>query len=104
MVNVFDEDGKINENGGKYKGMMRFDCRVQIEKDLEAMHLIRGKEKNEMRLGICSKTNDIIEPFLKPQWYVDCKDLAKRSCDAVRSKDLVIIPDQHEKTWFDWLE
>jgi valyl-tRNA synthetase len=66
MINVFDEDGKINSNGGKYEGMMRFDCRIQIEKDLEAMHLIRGKEKNEMRLGICSKTNDIIEPFLKP--------------------------------------
>lgn len=42
--------------------------------------------------------------MLKPQWYVDCKELAKRSCDAVRNKELLIIPDQHEKTWFDWLE
>ena len=68
------------------------------------MGIIKRKRPNEMRLGICSKSNDIIEPYLKPQWYVDCKDLAKRSCDAVRNKELLIVPDQYEKVWFDWLE
>jgi valyl-tRNA synthetase len=57
-----------------------------------------------MRLGICSKSNDIIEPYLKPQWYVDCKDMAARSVAAVRNKELVLTPDFHEKTWFSWLE
>ena len=57
------------------------------------MGLIKGKKPNEMRLGLCSKSGDVIEPFLKPQWYVDCKDLAKRSCDAVRSKELLIVPE-----------
>ena len=57
-----------------------------------------------MRLGLCSKSNDIIEPYLKPQWYVNCKNMAERSCDAVRKKELTIIPSSHEKTWFDWLE
>lgn len=66
--------------------------------------LIKGKKPNKMRLGLCSKSNDIIEPYLKPQWYVDCKDLARRSCDAVRTKELLIVPDQYEKIWFDWLE
>jgi valyl-tRNA synthetase len=84
--------------------MMRFDCRVAIKKEMESMGLIKGVKKNEMRLGVCSKSGDIIEPFLKPQWYADCKDLARRSCDAVRNKELLIIPDTHEKTWFDWLE
>jgi len=104
QINVFDEDGKINHNGGKYAGMMRFDCRVTIFKDLEALGLLKGKKPNPMRLGLCSKSNDIIEPYLKPQWYADCKELAKRSCDAVRNKELVILPVEHERTWFDWLE
>jgi len=72
--------------------------------DMTEMGIIKGKRPNEMRLGICSKSNDIIEPYLKPQWYVDCKDLARRSCDAVRNKELLIVPDQYEKVWFDWLE
>jgi len=61
--------------------------------DMTEMGIIKGKRPNEMRLGICSKSNDIIEPYLKPQWYVDCKDLARRSCDAVRNKELLIVPD-----------
>lgn len=84
--------------------MMRFDCRNQIFKDMTEMGLIRGKKPNDMRLGVCSKSGDIIEPFLKPQWYVDCKDMAKRSCDAVRNKELLIVPESYEKVWFDWLE
>lgn len=65
-INIFDEDGRINHNGGKYAGMMRFDCRNQMFKDMTEMGLIKGKRPNEMRLGICSKSNDIIEPYLKP--------------------------------------
>lgn len=53
-----------------------------------------------MRLGKCSKSGDIIEPYLKPQWYVDCKDMAARSVAAVRNKELLLIPEFHEKTWY----
>lgn len=80
--------------------MMRFDARVAVSKALEKLGQLRQKSPNPMRLGVCSRSNDIIEPFLKPQWYVDCKDMAKRSCDAVRSKELKILPETHEKTWF----
>lgn len=104
FVSIFSEEGKINSIGGKFEGMMRFDCRIEIEKELDKMGLIRGKKDNDMRLGICSKTNDIIEPFLKPQWYIDCKDMANRSCEALRKGDLIIMPESHHKTWYDWLE
>ena len=57
-----------------------------------------------MSIGRCAKTGDIIEPLIKPQWWVDCKDLAKRSTDAVRSGDLKLIPDFHNKEWFKWLD
>jgi len=104
FINMLDENGKINHIGGKFAGMMRFDARVAIYNDLKEMGLIGKKTPNPMRLGRCSKSNDIIEPLLKPQWYVNCKDMAKRSTDAVRNKELVIEPVEHEKTWFNWLD
>lgn len=103
-ITVFDENGAINENGAPFTGMMRFDARVEIAKALEEKGLLRGKEDNKMRLGICSRSGDVIEPMLKPQWWVDCKDMAARACDAVRSGDLEIIPEFHKDTWFNWLE
>jgi valyl-tRNA synthetase len=104
-INILDETGKINHNGGEFNGRARFDTRVDIYKALDKMGQIKGKTANPMRLGLCSKSKDIIEPFLKPQWYVDCKDMAKRSVDAVRNGDLKLIPkDPHEKTWYTWLE
>jgi valyl-tRNA synthetase len=104
QINILDENGKINHNGGDFAGLPRFDARIAVYKALEALGQIKGKTPNPMRLGICSKSNDIIEPFLKPQWWVDCKDMAKRSVDAVRNKELTIIPESHEKTWYHWLE
>lgn len=101
---VLDEDGKINNQGAQFSGMPRFDARVEVEKELTKLGLFKGKTKNKMRLGVCSKSGDVIEPMLKPQWYVDCKDMAARSCDAVTNKELTIIPASHEKTWFNWLE
>mmetsp|Transcript_11288 Transcript_11288/g.11328 ORF Transcript_11288/g.11328 Transcript_11288/m.11328 type:complete len:923 (+) Transcript_11288:182-2950(+) len=103
-INIFTEDGKINENGGRYAGMMRFDCRNQIEKDLAELGLYKEKANNTMRLGFCSRSGDVIEPYLKPQWYVNCNDLAARACEAVRNGELKILPDFNEKTWFRWLE
>lgn len=105
FITVFNEDGKINHIGGSmFEGMMRFDAREAIFKELEKRGLIKGIKPNPMRLGRCSKSNDIIEPLMKPQWYVDCKNMAARSCEAVRKKELLIVPESHERTWFDWLE
>jgi len=84
--------------------MMRFDARVEVYKALEKIGRIHGKTPNPMRLGICSRSGDIIEPYLKPQWYVNCKDMAARAVDAVKTKELLIVPESHEKTWFHWLE
>lgn len=104
MINIFTEDGSINENGGKFSGMMRFDCRVAIYEEMNNMGLIKGKKPNAMRLGLCSKSGDVIEPFLKPQWYVNCKDLADRSVKAVEDKELILIPEHHKATWDNWLK
>jgi len=62
----------INNNCGKYSGLKRFECRRIIEKDLKDLGLLRDKKNNKMRLGLCSRSTDVIEPIIRPQWYVDC--------------------------------
>lgn len=57
-----------------------------------------------MRLGLCSRSGDILEPMITPQWYVNCDNMAKRAADSVRNGELKIIPAEHEKTWFQWLD
>jgi valyl-tRNA synthetase len=104
FIIVLTGDGKIADNGGKYAGMMRYDARVAMENEMKELDLYRGKEVNKMRLGLCSRSGDIIEPMLTPQWYVNCDSMAQRSIDAVRNGDLKIVPDMHEATWFRWLE
>lgn len=103
-INVLTDDGAINENGGDFAGMMRYDARVAVEKALEAKGLYHGKQDNKMRLGICSRSGDIIEPLVKPQWFVNCDQMAKDAIAAVANKELTILPEGHEKTWFRWLE
>lgn len=63
--------------------------------------LYRGAKNNEMRLGVCSRTNDVIEPLIKPQWYVNCKGMAKEALDAVMSEErkIEIIPSQYAAEW-----
>lgn len=104
FVIVLTEDGKIANNGGKFAGLMRYDAREAIEAELQSLGLFRGKDNNKMRLGLCSRSGDIIEPMLTPQWYVNCTSMAQRAVDAVRNGDLKIIPSMHESTWYSWLE
>lgn len=104
FITVFTEDGRVNDRGGVFAGMMRFDAREAVTKGLEEKGLLRGKADNKMRLGLCSRTNDVIEPLIKPQWYVKCDTMAKRAADAVRSGELTIVPDMHKGTWFHWLD
>ena len=104
FIIVLTEDGKIANNGGKFAGMMRYDARIAMESELESLGLLRGKEVNKMRLGLCSRSGDIIEPMLTPQWYVNCTSMAERSIAAVRNGELKILPEFHEATWYRWLE
>lgn len=103
MITVIDLHGFISEPG-IFKGMHRFECRKAITKKLDEMGLLREIQPYEYRVGRCSRTGDIIEPLLMPQWFVDCKEMAKMAVDAVRSGELNLYPRTHETTWFQWLE
>ena len=67
------------------------------------MGLLVGKKDNKMQIPVCSRTGDIVEPLLKPQWYVDCTEMASRAVAAVRNGELAILPKEHEQTWYRWL-
>mmetsp|Transcript_24951 Transcript_24951/g.28859 ORF Transcript_24951/g.28859 Transcript_24951/m.28859 type:complete len:1084 (+) Transcript_24951:124-3375(+) len=104
FITVIAPDGAINFNGSQFSGMMRYDARIAVEAALEEKGLYVGKEPNKMRLGLCSRSGDILEPMITPQWYVNCDSMAKRAADAARSGELKIIPEDHEKTWYYWLD
>eukprot|EP00419_Tripos_fusus_P065740 CAMPEP_0172910742 /NCGR_PEP_ID=MMETSP1075-20121228/185202_1 /TAXON_ID=2916 /ORGANISM="Ceratium fusus, Strain PA161109" /LENGTH=1057 /DNA_ID=CAMNT_0013768925 /DNA_START=20 /DNA_END=3193 /DNA_ORIENTATION=- len=104
QINVLDENGHINANGGAYAGQHRFEARRTLEEDLKANGAWVGKKSHAMRLGLCSRSKDIIEPYLKPQWWMNCKDLAHQSVMALRDGKLKILPEFHHQTWYHWLE
>jgi len=103
-INIFHDDGTLNEQCGEFAGQHRYVARRKVEEALKAKDLFDKKTNNEMKLGICSRSGDIIEPLTRPQWWMKCDDLAARCVDAVRNGDLAICPKFHENTWFHWLE
>ena len=67
---------------------------------LQEKGLYRGKADNKMSLPQCSRSKDIIEPMLKPQWWVNCQDMAAEACTTVRDGSLQILPKEFEAVWF----
>ncbi|XP_047340361.1 valine--tRNA ligase, mitochondrial 1 [Impatiens glandulifera] len=108
FINILDDDGKINSNGGKeFQGMPRFKARKAVTAALQKQGLYRESKNNEMRLGVCSRTNDVVEPLIKPQWYVNCKSMATDGLNAVTddaNQRIEIIPKQYVAEWRRWLE
>jgi len=104
FINILNDDGTFNENAGKYNGQLRYNVRYAIIADLEEMGLLKKREGHSMMLGICSRSGDIIEPVLKPQWWVNCEDMAKDALDAVENGDVQLIPPTpHQSTWKNYL-
>ncbi|KAL0697749.1 hypothetical protein Bca4012_053871 [Brassica carinata] len=109
FINIFTDDGKINTNGGSdFTGMPRFAAREAIVEALKNQGLYRGAQNKEMRLGLCQRTCDVIEPMVKPQWYVNCSMIAKDALDSAATSDgnkkLEFIPKQFTAERRRWLE
>ncbi|KAF4979905.1 hypothetical protein FZEAL_3986 [Fusarium zealandicum] len=104
FINILTDDGLMNENAGPYKGQKRFDVRYTIQDDLKAKGLYVDKKDNAMKVPMCDKSKDVIEPIMKPQWWVRMKDLAKPALEAVRDGRIKIRPETAEKSYFRWLE
>ena len=104
MINILDNNGNICSGFGQFSGMKRFDARKAVAAALKENKLFVDTKDNPMIVPICSRSKDIVEPVLRYQWFVDCKDMAKKALNAVRDGQLEIIPDLYCQKWYYWLE
>jgi valyl-tRNA synthetase len=104
QIKVIDEEGRMNENAGTYRGMDRFECRERIIEDFEREGVLIKTEDYHHKVGHCYRCKTIVEPNLSLQWFVRTKPLAQTAMEAVRKDRTQIIPEVWEKTYFEWME
>lgn len=102
-INVMTDLGIINENGGKFKGLDRFEARKQIIEELEKLGLFNKQEPLKHSVGSCYRCKSVVEPRISMQWFVKIKPLAERAIDVVKDKKIKIFPESWEKTYFEWM-
>ncbi|MGC9490336.1 MAG: valine--tRNA ligase [Thermovirgaceae bacterium] len=104
-IQVIDETGRMNQEAGSpFVGMDRFDARKKIVAMLEEKGRMVKKARHEHGVGRCYRCGTMIEPFLSEQWFVKTAPLAEEAMKAVRKKDIEIVPEQWETTYFQWME
>ncbi|KAJ7173456.1 tRNA synthetases class I-domain-containing protein [Mycena filopes] len=105
FINILNDDGTFNANAGEtFKGMKRFHARVAVVKALKDAGLYVETKDNPMQIPICSKSGDVVEPVLKPQWWVNCRPLADEAIKRARAGELVITPKQSENEFYRWMD
>ncbi len=104
VINVMDDGGNINENGGKYAGMSGLEARKQIVKELEEQGYLVRVEPIKHNVGCCYRCNTVVEPRVSKQWFVKMEPLAKPAVDAVKDQKIKFIPDRMDKIYYNWME
>jgi valyl-tRNA synthetase len=103
QINVMTPDGKINEHGGVYKGMDRFEARKKILQDLEEQGLFVRRDSHLHAVGHCYRCDTVIEPYLSKQWFVKMQPLAEKALKAHEQGKTVFYPDRWTKVYLNWL-
>ncbi|UWG96914.1 valine--tRNA ligase [Dehalobacter sp. DCM] len=104
QITVLSSDAKINENGGKYQGMDRYEARREIVKDLEALGLLEKIEPHTHAVGECYRCSTVVEPRVSQQWFVKMKPLAEPAIQVVHDGDLQFVPERFARIYTGWLE
>ena len=105
IIDIFNPDGTINENGGVYQDLDRFKARKIIAKDLETQGLLIKKESHRHNIGISERTKAVIEPRLSDQWFLKMEELARPAIDGVlNSDDIELLPEKFKNTYRHWME
>ncbi|KAH7019950.1 tRNA synthetases class I-domain-containing protein [Ilyonectria destructans] len=103
FINILADDGFINENGGPYQGQKRFDVRYSLQEDLKKLGLYVDKKDNPMSVPLSERTKDVVEPIMKPQWWVRMSGLAGDALKAAQNGDIKIRPESAEKSYINWM-
>lgn len=103
-INVMNDDATINEKGGKYEGMARYDARKAIVKDLEEAGYLVRVEDHAHNVGTHDRCKATVEPMVKQQWFVRMEEMAKPAIEALKKGDLEFVPERFDKIYLHWLE
>ncbi|CAD7082003.1 unnamed protein product [Hermetia illucens] len=103
-VQVFTEKGTVVERFQQFSNEPRFIARANIIKALKTVGLYNGARPHKMQLPICSRSNDVIEYMLRPQWFIDCKIMAQQAITAVETGQIRLHPENFTSDWFRWLK
>ena len=104
IINIMNDDATINENGGKFAGMDRYEARKQIVKELDEMGLLAKIEDHTHNVGTHDRCKATIEPLVKEQWFVKMEELIKPASEAVKTGEIKLIPERMEKTYYNWTD
>uniref|UniRef100_A0A1X7UQH7 Valine--tRNA ligase n=1 Tax=Amphimedon queenslandica TaxID=400682 RepID=A0A1X7UQH7_AMPQE len=104
FIEMINDEGYITDVAQEFKGMKRFDARKSVLAALKGRGLYRETKDHPMTVPICSRSKDIVEPLIKPQWWLNCTEMAQNAVQAVKDGSLKLIPNIHDKTWFNWLD
>ena len=105
IINVLTDNASINLNAPtKYQGLDRFEARKAIVDDLDQQNLIEKIDPHTLMVPRGDRTNSIIEPYMTDQWFVKVKPLAEPAIDAVKNGSIRFVPENWEKTYFNWME
>ncbi len=103
-IDIFNDDGTINDKVGMYVGVDRFDCRKQIEKDLQNADLLEKTEAYTNNVGYSERTGVAIEPKLSMQWFMSMQEIAKPATKAVLEDIIRFVPEKYKNTYRHWME
>jgi len=104
MIRVLDDNGKVNELGGKYCGMDRYEARKAIVADLDALGLLEKIEDHQHNVGTCYRCGNDVEPIVSAQWFVRMEPLAKEAIRSVRDGETKFVPERFTKNYMNWME
>lgn len=103
-VTIMDDDATINEQGGKYAGLDRYEARKHIVRELDELGLLVKIEEHVHNVGTHDRCKTTVEPLVKQQWFVKMDELIKPAIEAVKNKEIQLIPERSEKTYFNWTD
>ena len=103
-IRVLDDHGVVNENGGKYQGMERYEARKAIVADLDALGLLEKIEDHQHNVGTCYRCGTDVEPIISAQWFVKMGPLAEEALRVVKEGETKFVPERFTKTYTNWME
>ncbi len=103
-INVMNDDATINENGGKFQGMDRYEARAAIVKELDEMGLLVKIEDYSHNVGTHDRCKTTVEPLIKKQWFVKMSELIKPAVEGVKNGDIRLIPERMDKIYYNWTD